>query len=198
MKLLPQLVISGNQELVSPQRQLARSRGSLVSWRSVTSISLRSVSGPFTVFSMSLLLQTRTALASVSERFHKYDLCSRMVCWLFVLQWNIPPRLTYRAICRCSPRTTLRILSARNHIWFRSTAVSTCFPDRGTCRRLNNIHLLVGYAQTTYEGFEYNGESDLDLEYGMSLVTGEQTVTLYQTGDMVEGGLVLQCIISDV
>ncbi|KAH0829150.1 peptidase S8/S53 domain-containing protein [Lanmaoa asiatica] len=44
-----------------------------------------------------------------------------------------------------------------------------------------------GYAQTTYQGFGYNAESGLDLQYGMSLVTGEQTVTLYQTGDMVEG-----------
>jgi len=38
-----------------------------------------------------------------------------------------------------------------------------------------------------YQGFDYNGESDLDLQYGMSLVTGSQPVTLYQTGDMVEG-----------
>ncbi|KAF8841683.1 hypothetical protein BDN67DRAFT_900913 [Paxillus ammoniavirescens] len=44
-----------------------------------------------------------------------------------------------------------------------------------------------GYAQTEYQGFEYNGESDLDLQYGMTLVTGKQNVTLYQTGDMVEG-----------
>ncbi|KAN0081321.1 Peptidase S8/S53 domain containing protein [Tylopilus felleus] len=44
-----------------------------------------------------------------------------------------------------------------------------------------------GYAQTTQQNFSYNGESDLDLQYGMSLVTGEQDVTLYQTGDMVEG-----------
>ncbi|KAF9243182.1 Pro-kumamolisin, activation domain-containing protein [Melanogaster broomeanus] len=44
-----------------------------------------------------------------------------------------------------------------------------------------------GYAQTKYQSFSYNGESDLDLQFGMSLVTGEQTVTLYQTGDMIEG-----------
>lgn len=57
---------------------------------------------------------------------------------------------------------------------------------------------FVGYAQTTYQGFDYNGESDLDLQYGMSLVTGEQTVTLYQTGDMVEGEIVLPYAISDI
>jgi len=43
-----------------------------------------------------------------------------------------------------------------------------------------------GYAQTEYTGFDYNGESDLDLQYGMSLVD-PLPVTLYQTGDMVEG-----------
>lgn len=44
-----------------------------------------------------------------------------------------------------------------------------------------------GYAQAQYQGFDYNGESDLDLQYGMSLVTAAQEVTLYQVGDMVEG-----------
>ena len=40
--------------------------------------------------------------------------------------------------------------------------------------------------QTQVESFEYNGESDLDLEYGMTLVN-PITVTLYQVGDLVEG-----------
>lgn len=44
-----------------------------------------------------------------------------------------------------------------------------------------------GYNQTQYTGFSYNGESNLDLQYGMSLVTGKQPVSLYQAGDMVEG-----------
>ncbi|EPQ54887.1 subtilisin-like protein [Gloeophyllum trabeum ATCC 11539] len=43
-----------------------------------------------------------------------------------------------------------------------------------------------GYPQAQYQGFDYNGESDLDFEYAMSLVT-PQNVTLLQTGDMVEG-----------
>lgn len=70
------------------------------------------------------------------------------------------------------------------------------FSERGTCRRQSNIYLFVGYAQTTDQGFDYNAESDLDLQYGMSLVTGEQTITLYQTGDIVEGRLVLLYVIS--
>ena len=43
-----------------------------------------------------------------------------------------------------------------------------------------------GVDQTQAQGFQYNGESDLDLEYAMSLVN-PQKVTLYQVGDLVEG-----------
>jgi len=44
-----------------------------------------------------------------------------------------------------------------------------------------------GVAQTQNQGFQYNGESDLDLQYAMALVTQGQPVTLYQVGDLVEG-----------
>lgn len=43
-----------------------------------------------------------------------------------------------------------------------------------------------GVAQTTNQSFNFNGESDLDLEYGMVL-TNPQPVLLLQTGDLVEG-----------
>ncbi len=43
-----------------------------------------------------------------------------------------------------------------------------------------------GVDQTQAQGFRYNGESDLDLEYAMALVN-PQKVTLYQVGDLVEG-----------
>ena len=43
-----------------------------------------------------------------------------------------------------------------------------------------------------------NGESDLDSQYAMTLVTGDQPVTLYQTGDIEEGEIVLPYIISDI
>lgn len=43
-----------------------------------------------------------------------------------------------------------------------------------------------GVDQTTSQGFDYNGESNLDLEYAIALVY-PQTVTLYQVGDEVEG-----------
>ncbi|KAJ7463327.1 subtilisin-like protein [Mycena latifolia] len=44
-----------------------------------------------------------------------------------------------------------------------------------------------GVVQTSNKGFNYNGESNLDLQYGMALVTGAQPVRLYQVGDTVEG-----------
>ena len=45
----------------------------------------------------------------------------------------------------------------------------------------------TGFLQTEISNFEYNGESNLDLEYAMALVTPAQNVTLYQIGDDVEG-----------
>ncbi|KZT64886.1 subtilisin-like protein [Daedalea quercina L-15889] len=44
-----------------------------------------------------------------------------------------------------------------------------------------------GYIQTDYGGFDYNGESNLDLQYAMSLVGSRQPVQLYQAGDLYEG-----------
>ena len=43
-----------------------------------------------------------------------------------------------------------------------------------------------GVVQHQNESFLFNGESDLDLEYAMTLVYPQQ-VTLYQVGDLVEG-----------
>ncbi|TDL19226.1 subtilisin-like protein [Rickenella mellea] len=43
-----------------------------------------------------------------------------------------------------------------------------------------------GTVQTTSQSFNFNGESDLDLEYAMSL-TNPQPITLLQAGDLVEG-----------
>lgn len=44
-----------------------------------------------------------------------------------------------------------------------------------------------GSVPTSASSFDYNGESNLDLEYGMTLVTKGQNVTLYQVGDSIEG-----------
>ncbi|KAH7923647.1 subtilisin-like protein [Leucogyrophana mollusca] len=44
-----------------------------------------------------------------------------------------------------------------------------------------------GVDQMNTKGRNYNGESNLDLEYSMTLVTDKQNVTLYQVGDIVEG-----------
>jgi len=50
------------------------------------------------------------------------------------------------------------------------------------------INILIAIVQTTDQSFNFNGESDLDLEYAMGL-TAPQTITLLQTGDIVEGHL---------
>ncbi|KAJ7367301.1 subtilisin-like protein [Mycena albidolilacea] len=44
-----------------------------------------------------------------------------------------------------------------------------------------------GVLQHIEEIPDYNGESDLDLEYAMNLVTSHQPVTLYQVGDLTVG-----------
>jgi tripeptidyl-peptidase-1 len=49
------------------------------------------------------------------------------------------------------------------------------------------ISIDGGSILTSDLSFDYNGESNLDLEYGMTLVTKGQNVTLYQVGDAVEG-----------
>lgn len=49
---------------------------------------------------------------------------------------------------------------------------------------------ILGVVQNTLTGFNYNGESDLDLEYTMNLVNFlgyVQKITLYQVGDLNEG-----------
>ncbi|CAA7262947.1 unnamed protein product [Cyclocybe aegerita] len=52
--------------------------------------------------------------------------------------------------------------------------------------RPNTVLIDGAVVQTTDVGFQFNGESDLDLEYAMALVA-PQPVTLLQTGDLVEG-----------
>ena len=47
--------------------------------------------------------------------------------------------------------------------------------------------IVLGVVQTVNQSFDYNAESNLDLEYGMTLVTKSQNVTLYQVGDIVQG-----------
>lgn len=48
-------------------------------------------------------------------------------------------------------------------------------------------HAPQGVVQQTNQGFAYNGESNLDLEYAMGIVGKTQPVTLYQVGDLQMG-----------
>lgn len=65
--------------------------------------------------------------------------------------------------------------------WFLLTVV--CKLDLN----VGEITYTLPGALSTQVAFTNNGESDLDLEYSMNLVTNRQNVTLYQVGDLVEG-----------
>ena len=47
--------------------------------------------------------------------------------------------------------------------------------------------MVIAIVQTEDTGFNFNGESDLDLQYAMALVGKSQPVNLYQVGDVVMG-----------
>jgi tripeptidyl-peptidase I len=55
---------------------------------------------------------------------------------------------------------------------------------------MSDANCVAGVVQNTQTGFGYNGESNLDLEYGMALVGPTQPVTLYQVGDLEMGKMV--------
>jgi len=56
-----------------------------------------------------------------------------------------------------------------------------------TMKQPKVVSIDGGAPQTNQTGFEFNGESNLDLEYAINLVHPTR-VTLYQVGDFVEGG----------
>ncbi|KAI9509938.1 subtilisin-like protein [Russula earlei] len=53
-------------------------------------------------------------------------------------------------------------------------------------KRPELVSIDGGVVQTFNQGFEFNGESDLDLEYAMTLVNPLE-IKLLQTGDLIEG-----------
>jgi len=60
---------------------------------------------------------------------------------------------------------------------------------------------ILGVVQTEATGFEYNGESNLDLQYAINLVNlknYKQKVTLYQVGDIPQGQNPLYPILFDL
>ncbi len=61
--------------------------------------------------------------------------------------------------------------------------------DEGFYRGLSPIVVGIdgGFVQTNSRSFNYNGESNLDLQYGMEIVSSKQPVTLYQVGDLQIG-----------
>ncbi|KAH7928646.1 subtilisin-like protein [Leucogyrophana mollusca] len=45
-----------------------------------------------------------------------------------------------------------------------------------------------GVVQTTNKSFGYDAEADVDIQYSSAILTSKQQVTVYQVGDLVEGG----------
>lgn len=82
----------------------------------------------------------------------------------------------------------LMILSERGQ--YLNLSMAVCIP-RLLVKITDQPALDIGVVQTAQTGFNYNGESNLDFQYGMALVTGAQPVTLYQVGDTVEGGVLI-------
>ncbi|KAF8526061.1 subtilisin-like protein [Hysterangium stoloniferum] len=69
------------------------------------------------------------------------------------------------------------------------TDLNLFFQNFSTTQALKTPNLVSidgGIPQNISQGFNFNGESSLDLQYGMTL-TNPQPVQLYQVGDLVEG-----------
>ncbi|KAH8992820.1 subtilisin-like protein [Lactarius hatsudake] len=62
----------------------------------------------------------------------------------------------------------------------------TNFSSKQIGQRPTLVSIDGGVVQTVAQSFNFNGESDLDLEYAMVL-TNPQPITLLQTGDLAEG-----------
>lgn len=102
-------------------------------------------------------------------------------------QSNIPPKLTFHPTSTTLRRTSLAIFTVNDLHSFLSMEVSL-FCSYSFCK--NIVYVLIhgsGFLQTNQTSFDFNGESNLDLQYGMALVGPKQDITLYQTGDDVEG-----------
>lgn len=69
-------------------------------------------------------------------------------------------------------------------IWYARWSGTPALLPAGT--RPDLVSIDGGYLVSSAKGFNYNGESNLDLMYGIALVA-PQKVTLYQVGDNVEG-----------
>ena len=96
------------------------------------------------------------------------------------VQSSTPHRRSFRAILIYLQRTTPMILLASPLIWFPSMEVSHM--DRPILLSMYSL-CTAGDLNTPNRSFDYNVESNLDLQYGMALVTGKQPVQLYQVGD---------------
>jgi hypothetical protein len=167
-----------------PPRPRAKFPTYSTNWQSVTSRLLPSACGHYMVCRTCLSHTRKTPLPFVST-----------ICMLRAYPAN---RVVHSRIYSTSlyciryrqlrqeirSRPSWQAPQARFHRW-RLVFISSCLFSPVDCSVLCTP-FIVGVVQTTKTGFSYNGESNLDLQYGMALVTAAQKVTLYQVGDLVE------------
>ncbi|KAI0044219.1 hypothetical protein FA95DRAFT_1562476 [Auriscalpium vulgare] len=75
------------------------------------------------------------------------------------------------------------------HIKFYMSSSLTTLHQSNSRHKPSSLEILIyssRVVQTTNQSFDFNGESDLDLEYAMTLVN-PQKITLLQAGDLPEG-----------
>lgn len=186
MPSYPSAPVTANRSdlLVSPAAALVRRRpekcrtGSMSS-RIVIATSLHCVSVRYMDFFMSRLFPRRIAMVLVSTVMSSNELCLKLRVAEYTPQSYRQDDLNMFAQNFSSD--LFGVSPVMYSIDGGMYTGSTCWP----------MPYEVAYTSpgvlSTEVSFDTNGESDLDLEYAMNLVTSKQNVSLYQVGDLVQG-----------
>ncbi|KAF8194430.1 subtilisin-like protein [Mycena galopus ATCC 62051] len=125
----------------------------------------------------------KTTGVKVHQELSSLDTCDEMItpdCLRALYNLHYTPRETKKNTFGIVEFTPQAFLQSDLDLFFANFSPSQV----GT----KPIPILIDGAivQTFNESFDFNGESDLDLEYGFAL-TNPQPIQLLQTGDIVEG-----------
>ncbi|KAK7059628.1 subtilisin-like protein [Favolaschia claudopus] len=123
--------------------------------------------------------------SKISSIFHQLDDCDKQITpaclralYNFVYPLPLAASRNSYAIVEYTPQA---YLGSDLDMWF-SNFSSDLVGARPVLKAVDG-----GVVQTDTKGFNFNGESNLDLEYAMGLVGKHQPVTLYQVGDLQMG-----------
>jgi len=101
-------------------------------------------------------------------------------CLRALYSFNYKPVATHKNSYGIAEFTPQAFLAPDLDLFFRN------FSPNLVGKRPISVLIDGAVVQTTNQSFDFNGESDLDLEYAMTLVD-PLPITLLQTGDLVEG-----------